>query len=112
MLALRDVEVDRVEEAVRRVVERPPERRAGPLDEDVAQRRGHALGAVPHAGGRHRGRIAVARDREYAAGTMAAYAVIARIGRVDPHLTVHDIALDPDLDDDGPDGGLPTDRPR
>ena len=51
------------------------------------------------------------RDREYAAGTMAAYAVIARIGRVDPHLTVHDIALDPDLDDDGPDGGLPTNGP-
>ena len=51
------------------------------------------------------------RDREYAAGTMAAYAVIARIGRVDPHLTVHDIALGPDLDDDGPDGGLPTNGP-
>ena len=50
------------------------------------------------------------RVREYAARTMAAYAVIARIGRVDPHLTVHDIAVDPDLDDDGPDGGLPTDR--
>ncbi len=29
---------------------------------------------------------------------MAAYAVIARIGRVDPHLSVHD--LDRDLDDD------------
>jgi hypothetical protein len=29
---------------------------------------------------------------------MAAYAVIARIGRVDPHLTVRD--LDRDLDDD------------
>ena len=36
VLALGDVEVDRVEEAVGRVVEGPPERRAGPLDEDVA----------------------------------------------------------------------------
>lgn len=52
----------------------------------------------------------MARDREYAAGAMAAYAVIARIGRVDPHLTVHDIALDLDVDDDGPDSGLPSDR--
>jgi hypothetical protein len=53
----------------------------------------------------------VVHDREYAAGTMAAYAVIARIGRVDPHLTVHDIALDADIDDDGPDSGLPSDHP-
>jgi hypothetical protein len=53
----------------------------------------------------------VVRVREYAAWTMAAYAVIARIGRVDPHLTVHDIAIDPDVDDGGPDSGLPTDGP-
>jgi len=34
---------------------------------------------------------------------MAAYAVIARIGRVDPHLTMRelDFDLDPDLDDLG-----------
>jgi hypothetical protein len=46
---------------------------------------------------------------------MAAYAVIARIGRVDPHLTIRD--LDDDLDRDvphdrqpgGPDRGLPVD---
>lgn len=39
---------------------------------------------------------------------MAAYAVIARIGRVDPHLTVRD--LERDLDDgDPPDRGLPID---
>jgi hypothetical protein len=39
---------------------------------------------------------------------MAAYAVIARIGRVDPHLTVHD--LDRALDDDERTGrGLPLD---
>jgi hypothetical protein len=38
---------------------------------------------------------------------MAAYAVIARIGRVDPHLSVRD--LDRDLDDDERGGrGLPT----
>ena len=110
VLALGDIEIDRVQEAMRRIVERPTERLTGPLDQDVVQRRGHALRAVPQQGGRHRGRIAVVRVREYAAGTMAAYAVIARIGRVDPHLTVHDIVLDPDLDDDGPDGGLPTDR--
>jgi hypothetical protein len=42
---------------------------------------------------------------------MAAYAVIARIGRVDPHLTLHDVDFDPDLDDDGPDNGLPSDSP-
>jgi hypothetical protein len=55
------------------------------------------------------GRIAVACDPEYAAGTMAAYAVIARIGRVDPHLTLRD--LDEDLRHDGSDGGLPSDSP-
>jgi hypothetical protein len=43
-------------------------------------------------------RIAAGPDREYAATAVAAYAVIARIGRVDPHLTVRD--LDRDLDDD------------
>ena len=31
---------------------------------------------------------------------MAAYAVMARIGRVDPHLTVLDVARDDDRDDD------------
>ena len=35
-----------MEEAVRRVVEGRPERRPGSLDEDVEERRGHALGAV------------------------------------------------------------------
>ncbi len=41
---------------------------------------------------------------------MAAYAVIARIGRADPHLVLGD--LDRDLDrDDGPDGGVPADAP-
>ena len=53
VLALGDVEVDRVEEAVGRVVEGPPERRAGPLDEDLAERRGHALGAVGQGGRVH-----------------------------------------------------------
>jgi hypothetical protein len=39
---------------------------------------------------------------------MAAYAVIARIGRADPHLVLGD--LDRDLDaGDGPDGVLPVD---
>ena len=36
---------------------------------------------------------------------MAAYAVMARIGRVDPHLTVLEVARDGDPDDD-PGGGL------
>jgi hypothetical protein len=45
---------------------------------------------------------------------MAAYAVIARIGRVDPQLTLRD--LDVDLDRDAPDpplprGGFPADTP-
>ena len=31
---------------------------------------------------------------------MAAYAVMARIGRVDPHLTVLQVTRDDDLDDD------------
>ena len=45
---------------------------------------------------------------------MAAYAVIARIGRADPHLTVRDLDhdLDRDRDDDpgapGPDRGFPS----
>ncbi len=42
-----------MEEPVRRVVERGTERRTGPLDQDVAQRREHALGAVS-ASGHHR----------------------------------------------------------
>ena len=37
---------------------------------------------------------------------MAAYAVISRIGRVDPHLTLHDVATD---DEPGPPGGLDVD---
>ena len=45
VLALRDLQVHRVQEAVGRVVERPPEGRAGPLHEDLAERRRHALGA-------------------------------------------------------------------
>jgi hypothetical protein len=44
---------------------------------------------------------------------MAAYAVIARIGRVDPHLTLRD--LDVDLEREPPDApeprGRPTDTP-
>jgi hypothetical protein len=48
----------------------------------------------------------VARMAEYAEGAMAAYAVIARIGRVDPHLTVRDLEHDLDAGD-GP-GGLTT----
>ena len=42
--------------------------------------------------------------------TMAAYAVIARIGRADPHLVLGDLERDLDADD-GPDGGLPADVP-
>jgi hypothetical protein len=42
---------------------------------------------------------------------MAAYAVIARIGRVDPHLTIRDLDVDLDRDDARPDRGLPADAP-
>lgn len=43
---------------------------------------------------------------------MAAYAVIARIGRVDPHLARRDIDLDFGVEDGPPtsDPGLPDDR--
>ena len=37
VLAPGDVEIDRMEEAVGRVIERSPERRAGPLHEDLDQ---------------------------------------------------------------------------
>ena len=39
--------------------------------------------------------------REYAWRAMAAYAVMARIGRVDPHLTVYDVQRDTDRDGGG-----------
>lgn len=39
---------------------------------------------------------------------MAAYAVMARIGRVDPHLTVYDVERDVDRDG-GDQTGLPAD---
>ena len=58
VLALRDRQVARVEEAVGGIVERPAERRTRPLDEHVAQRRGHALGAEGALDGRHGARIA------------------------------------------------------
>ena len=48
-----------MQEPVRRIVEGGPERRAGALDEDVEQRRGHALGA--EAAGRWRSRMRIAR---------------------------------------------------
>jgi hypothetical protein len=46
VLPLGPLEVHGVEEPVRRVVERPPERAPRALDEDVEQRRGHRPGAV------------------------------------------------------------------
>jgi hypothetical protein len=42
---------------------------------------------------------------------MAAYAVIARIGRADPQLTLRDLDVDLDPDAGGPDRGLPADAP-
>jgi len=42
---------------------------------------------------------------------MAAYAVIARIGRVDPHLTLHDLDVDLERDAPGSDGGEPAESP-
>ena len=51
------LEVDRMEEPVRGIIEGGPEGRPRPLDEHVTQRRGHALSAEPAAGDRHRRRI-------------------------------------------------------
>jgi hypothetical protein len=42
---------------------------------------------------------------------MAAYAVIARIGRADPHLTLRELDVDLDRDTGGPDRRLPADAP-
>jgi hypothetical protein len=53
VLALRDREVHGMEEAVRRIVEGSGERPPRSLDEDVMERRGHALGTVPGEGRRH-----------------------------------------------------------
>jgi hypothetical protein len=58
VLALRARQVDRVQEAVGRVVEGSAERRTRPVDEDVAQRRGRAVAAVPQGGSAHRVSIA------------------------------------------------------
>jgi hypothetical protein len=53
VLTLRDVEVDRMQEAVFGVVERAPERVARAFHEDIAQRRGHALRAITRQAHRH-----------------------------------------------------------
>ena len=58
VLALRDRQVARVEEAVGGIVEGGTERRTRPLDEHLAQRRGHALGTEGAFDGRHGARIA------------------------------------------------------
>ena len=42
---------------------------------------------------------------------MAAYAVIARIGRADPHLTVRDLDADLDRDPPSDDRGVRADAP-
>jgi hypothetical protein len=42
---------------------------------------------------------------------MAAYAVIARIGRVDPQLTLRDLDVDLDRYESWPDRDLPVDTP-
>jgi hypothetical protein len=42
---------------------------------------------------------------------VAAYAVIARIGRVDPQLTLRDLDVDLDRDASGSDRGLAADSP-
>ena len=72
VLATRELEVDRVQEPVGRVVERGAERRAGPLHEHVAQWRRHALGAEPASDGRHR------RQHIRALAAVARSAAIAR----------------------------------
>ena len=46
MLASREIEIDRVHEAVRRVIEGAAERLARCAQHDLAQWRGHRLGAI------------------------------------------------------------------
>jgi len=95
VLALGTLEVDRSEEAVRRVLERSTEGRTRSLDEDVPKVRGHALGAVAPLGKRHRRRIPSA-DRTASAALrrrrrlvpMRAYAATARIERIAPHMRI------------------------
>ena len=80
------VEVDRLQEAVGRVVERPPEGRAGPLDEHVAQRRRSCSGRRSAARSSSSAQYSRGPDRRSTlARTMAGYAVNARIERVEPH---------------------------
>src|SRR5690349_7330843 len=67
VFAAREREVACVQETVGRVIERPPEGRAGRLDEHIAERSGHAL--RPKRLGRDHGRRIAARKRaEYAGG--------------------------------------------
>ncbi len=88
VLAPGDVEVDRMEEAVGRVVERPAEGRPGPLDQDVAERGGHALGAErsDDLGRRLHGCRIAAREGWPTAGPgsrlprMAGYVAVAILG--------------------------------
>ena len=102
VLALGPPEIDRSQEAVGWLIERPPEGRTRPLHEDVAQGGGHALGAVAPRGQRHGRRIpsapgfpsAVPRRRLW---PMSAYAATARIGRVAPRLVIGRVT---DGDDD------------
>jgi len=54
VLATRDREVDRVEEAVCRIIEGGAERESRTLDQDVEERGGHALGAEATVGAGHR----------------------------------------------------------
>ena len=60
VLALRELEIDGVAEAVGRIVECRTERRPGPLDEGLEERSGHALGAESTGGRGHRRRIPAA----------------------------------------------------
>jgi hypothetical protein len=69
VLALREPEIAGVEEPVPGVVEGGPERRPGPLHEDVVERRRHALrpvGAAGHRRRRHERRIRSGRVAQHA----------------------------------------------
>ena len=101
-----------MQEAVRRVVEGPPEGLARALDEHVAQRRGHALGAEAANGHRHGAKDSRAPAER---STLSAHDGRLRRDRPDragrPAPALRDLEVDLDRDAAGPDRGRRTVAP-